>query len=876
MLERLSLFDELGTGQAEASVLTTYSVYLPFYENVVLPRLQGIGSRINVVLVDAAQCRRAFADPSTRPRRAGVDYALLPVPAAGAFHPKLALLLGQKAGRLFVGSHNLTIAGFGHNRELTTRFSIGAGSQEDGAYLAEAALGLITAWIEHVPEEAQAWLANVRRMAPWADSTSRRSAVDPVLVGTTRRGPSLWAQVRPLLPARLRQVLVLGAFYDHELSFLKQIAEVVNPGGLIVGIDPGSTEIPDTARTMVPSAQFVDASGMAEASGYLHAKALVFRGADGEEVLVTGSANPSAPAWLAGNGTGNLEAVVVQREAPGASLAAALQLDTLPTQPPVTLEAWAAIAARHAQHARERVSGQAACVVVAMVIPAGFRIASSDLPPGAVTRVDGYLDGQPTGIALPHQGTDDGLMVQVPNGTEAGRIRALEIHSPPAGMTLGIPFDPGAVRLRVVNEAQKALERFLLSLQTALPDLGGLVGLVTKVVNARNIAVSPGAPTGHRRSAAGPPPTPAAPPESLAIDSASEDPARRRGRYLAEEEDALLLDTLIHVLGQGLHGPASPQDLGRNEEERGDEPAHGQGRQDERKPRPEKSENGPEQPRISPEQAAATLRQKVRTLLLRRLVPQVKQAYEESTALLQVAYDTATVLAMAKALAYAEQHTPDLPAWERYVDPEDLGDLMRGSVWELCHGDDGLLTACLREHKVTGSEEVSSALGLMMWAARAAGLDARPPLREIEPELREEVIRDRSCLLWLALRAAQDAQAERFTRAAIHETCGAEDRGAALQWCAEHYRWGTALRAATRAMPTWTAPRQSEVGDVSWLRLEDGETVPTLVARVDQYVVLVDPTRDKWERKFVRGHRGAILPPEGGWFPGAGCGKERG
>ena len=39
--------------------------------------------------------------------------------AGGSFHPKIIVLLGKKKGIAVVGSHNLTLAGFGSNRELT-------------------------------------------------------------------------------------------------------------------------------------------------------------------------------------------------------------------------------------------------------------------------------------------------------------------------------------------------------------------------------------------------------------------------------------------------------------------------------------------------------------------------------------------------------------------------------------------------------------------------------------------------------------------------------------------------------------------------------------------------------------------------------------
>ena len=55
MLPKLSLLDELRKGGYEASLITTFNAYLPFYEEVVLRRLVNAGVRHNVLLMDAQQ-----------------------------------------------------------------------------------------------------------------------------------------------------------------------------------------------------------------------------------------------------------------------------------------------------------------------------------------------------------------------------------------------------------------------------------------------------------------------------------------------------------------------------------------------------------------------------------------------------------------------------------------------------------------------------------------------------------------------------------------------------------------------------------------------------------------------------------------------------
>jgi len=88
-----------------ASIITTYSINLPFYEDVILRHLQAAGSRLNVVLVDAGELAKSFLD-------------------GGAFHPKIIALFSDAGMRIAVGSHNLTEAGCGRNPIVCWQISV--------------------------------------------------------------------------------------------------------------------------------------------------------------------------------------------------------------------------------------------------------------------------------------------------------------------------------------------------------------------------------------------------------------------------------------------------------------------------------------------------------------------------------------------------------------------------------------------------------------------------------------------------------------------------------------------------------------------------------------------------------------------------------
>ena len=159
MLPRISLLDELRKGGYEASLITTYNAYLPFYEEVVLRRLVNAGVRHNVLMMDASQY--AYSLTANPPRLAGRHYTLMPVKVNGAFHPKLVVLTGKQKGLILVGSHNMTLAGFGFNRELTNLVRIQGTEDLEGIALARAVWAEVEYWLSHFAACLPAALAGV-------------------------------------------------------------------------------------------------------------------------------------------------------------------------------------------------------------------------------------------------------------------------------------------------------------------------------------------------------------------------------------------------------------------------------------------------------------------------------------------------------------------------------------------------------------------------------------------------------------------------------------------------------------------------------------------------------------------------------------------
>lgn len=236
-----------------------------------------------------------------------------PMAAPGAFHPKICLLASKKRCVLFIGSHNLTLSGFGFNREVTTHIDVRPDSAPAHKLVLSHVWSLVREWLRTqegalAPSVLEA-VHRIGELVPGADGAQSKLS-DIRLLGQSSSGPSLLEQLGHAIPSTPRRVVITGAFFDTQHTFLKAL-ETRWPGASIkVIIDPKTVKIGGRPKGI--RSQFVDARKlwMEKAEHYLHAKALLLDFGD-SHMLVAGSANPSRPAWLGGT-RANFEAMLVR------------------------------------------------------------------------------------------------------------------------------------------------------------------------------------------------------------------------------------------------------------------------------------------------------------------------------------------------------------------------------------------------------------------------------------------------------------------------------------------------------------------------------------------------------------------------------------
>ncbi len=349
MPDSISIFEVIKRGGYEASLITTFNATLPFYEEVVLRKLVAAGCRQNVVLMDRRQCAVAWESEATRPRLAGYAYTLLPIGVAAAFHPKVCLLLGKKKASVLIGSHNLTLSGFGYNREVTNLVEVAGPKDAEGAALLAATWKAVGQWIElerdMVPAPLlDAALAISNFVSPLVANAG--SSESTFLLAQVPDGPSLIDQLAAQVPVQINRIGVIGAFFDQDQMFIKALHRHWPSAEIVVGIDPDSVYL--QKRPAVQKTRFVDARPLwDDEKSYLHAKVIYLRTETAStDILISGSANPSRPAWMTREGDGNVEAVLLRKGQNARSTAKELRLDQLFRLPALADEVVTSIIAR--------------------------------------------------------------------------------------------------------------------------------------------------------------------------------------------------------------------------------------------------------------------------------------------------------------------------------------------------------------------------------------------------------------------------------------------------------------------------------------------------------------------------------------------------
>ena len=297
----------------------------------------------------------------------------------------------------------------------------------------------VRGWTSGLPLEIRSIVGATERIAPWR-STTEAGAPKAQVFCTMPHSPELWSQLRPRLAGKVTRVSVVSPYFDRSCSFLRRIEQDLAPKSLIVGLQPEHSVIPKKARTLVRSAQFVDVTELGEdwASHRLHAKVYRFEIQGGGSVVVSGSANASAPAWTSTGDAANAEMVVFHEN--GDQVWKALGLDKFAKLAPVDDAGWATIATREPEEPDDAA-------------------AKAQAPYLSVATGDGFL--VPEAFAKGMKPTDIEVVCGVDSVSSVASLRAVQ------GAVLCRCADPQALTDAILLRARLARDRSVSPLSIA-------------------------------------------------------------------------------------------------------------------------------------------------------------------------------------------------------------------------------------------------------------------------------------------------------------------------------------------------------------------------------------------------------------------------
>ncbi|KXF88252.1 hypothetical protein D092_04210 [Rhodococcus ruber Chol-4] len=294
----LTLLHEWDNGPLREVLITGYTLDLVFFERHCVPIARALGARVTV-LSDAHQPVHDAADV----RYAGRTYQQGNVGCRGAFHPKLAVLVGDDDVWVAIGSGNPTTSGWGHNDELWLVI-------RSPRTVGPAALVHLSEWLRTLPTVVSmpSWIADTLHVLAESITPEQvdNSLPELSIVGNLHR-----PIIERLPQTRMRSLHLSAPFFDPASAAVAALTARMTPEHVVVALQEtvswydGATLVDATAA--VPSVEF----RFLDETRTSHGKLVEWQDSAATTALV-GSANLSRAALLTSTRQGgNCELVAI-------------------------------------------------------------------------------------------------------------------------------------------------------------------------------------------------------------------------------------------------------------------------------------------------------------------------------------------------------------------------------------------------------------------------------------------------------------------------------------------------------------------------------------------------------------------------------------
>lgn len=206
-------------------LITGYTLDLLFVEQRAVALARGMGARVTIL----SDAQHAVHDPVDI-RRAGRAYQHGHVSCTGAFHPKLAVLVGEDEVWAAVGSGNPTTAGWGYNDEL---WCVVRGKRSKGPSALADLADWLAALARHPAVHMPSWIAaTVTRIADMVRPQTVEGSELSILGNLDR-------PILEQLPTQAVDALSVSApFLDPHAAALAALVARLQPKALTVALQP--------------------------------------------------------------------------------------------------------------------------------------------------------------------------------------------------------------------------------------------------------------------------------------------------------------------------------------------------------------------------------------------------------------------------------------------------------------------------------------------------------------------------------------------------------------------------------------------------------------------------------------------------------------
>lgn len=323
-IERSNILELIGTGKNKyhSCVITSYSIDLAFFEQLILPRLRGAGITNINLFVDASMLEKYLASHlGDSLKKFNANYSITPVSISGAFHPKLLFLAGKDKGYLSIGSGNITSSGLLYNDEIwssfyTSKERLSAQPIFKSAWqyiqsLSSHSLGINVTKINWIAQHSQ-WISDLENNQ--GSSTVIKDIEYSMFYTQSKK--SLYSEVISTLSRKPKSIKIIAPYYNRSGAFLQKLIDDLAPEEMHCVVDTNNGILPVDFKSSI--CQFSDWKDVINTENSksiqrLHAKIIQIEYNE-ETVFILGSANATLEAYgISNRAFKNDEAVVILR-----------------------------------------------------------------------------------------------------------------------------------------------------------------------------------------------------------------------------------------------------------------------------------------------------------------------------------------------------------------------------------------------------------------------------------------------------------------------------------------------------------------------------------------------------------------------------------